>query len=189
MALAGGLLLLVVIIGVVVESEPTASPTEAAAVPSEKSSEDPPQEPEATQSEAAPTQSATEEILTAENNADLAALLAVSDPGGAAVEAFAAKYRGRVIEFDGNIAFMANYGDYETRYDLLIGAGDFSETTMTGPNFQFRDVNISYDLHLRGSNIPDAIGRGDNLHIVAEVVEYNSTQQLFFLEPISTELR
>ncbi len=195
-ALAAAVMVLVVIVGVVTERqgggstpEPSASPTEAAVVPSGKPSEDSPQEPEATESEAAPRQSATEEILTAGNNEDLAALLTVSDPGGAAVAAFAAHYQGRVISFDGNIAYMANHGDYETRYDILIGAGDFSETTMTGPNFQFRDVNTTYDLHLKGSNVPDFIGRGDNLRVVAEVVDYDSNSQLFFLEPVSTEVR
>ncbi len=195
-ALAAAVILLVVIIGVISgkqggggTSEQTASPTEAGAMPSEEPSEDSAQAPEATDSEAAPTQSATEEILTAENNEDLAALLTVTDPGGAAVAAFARKYQGRVIEFDGNIAAMANHGGYETRYDILIGAGDFSETTMTGPNFQFRDVNTTYDLHLTGSNVPDFIGPGDNLHIVAEIVEYNSMSQLFFLEPVSTEVK
>ncbi|MGY1808008.1 DUF4839 domain-containing protein [Blastococcus sp. SYSU D00669] len=198
LALAVGVVLLVVIIviGVVTEnqseggtSELAASPTQAEAAPSERLSADSTQEPQAIESEAAPTQSATEEILTAENNEELAALLEVSDPGGAAVAAFASKYQGRTIEFDGNIASMLNHGEYETRYDILVGAGDFSETAMTGPYFQFRDVNITNDLHLTGSNIPDFIGRGDNLHIIARVVEYDSNSQLFLLEPISTEVR
>ena len=128
-------------------------------------------------------------MLTAENNADLAALLALTDPADSTVPAFAATYQGANIEFDGNIANMMNSGGYTTRYDILIMAGDYSETTWIGPNFKFADVNITYDLHLEGPNIPDTIGVGDNLHIVARVVEYNSTQELFFLEPISTSVR
>jgi hypothetical protein len=84
---------------------------------------------------------------------------------------------------------MNNHGDYKTRYDILVGAGDYSNSSASGPNFQFKNVNTTYDLHLTGSNIPDTIGVGDNLHIVAQVEDYNTTQQLFFLKPISTEVR
>jgi hypothetical protein len=188
---AAALVLLGILVGVVVgmqgsggPSQPTASATEADAGTGGELA----QEPAAT-SPAVPTPSAEDEPLTVENNADLAALVAITDASVPAVGEFAAKYRGRTIEFDGNIAYMNNHGDYTTRYDILIGAGDYSETSMAGPNFQFEDVNITNDLHLTGSNIPDTIGTGDNLRIVARVVDYNSTQELFFLEPISTEVR
>ena len=83
------------------------------------------------------------------------------EPGVPLVGAFAAEYHGRTIEFDGSIAAMGNHGDCKTRYDLLVGAGDFSATTSSGPNFQFHDVNITSDLHLNGLDIPDTIGIGD----------------------------
>ena len=38
---------------------------------------------------------------------------------------------------------MNNHGDYDTRYDILIGPRDFDETYVRGPAFQFRDVNTS----------------------------------------------
>ncbi|MGY1827006.1 DUF4839 domain-containing protein [Blastococcus sp. SYSU DS0541] len=137
-----------------------------------------------------PTTSATDETLTVENNADLAALLALTQPNAPAVSEFAAKYRGRTIEFDGNIAYLNPHGSYTTRYDLLILSGDYSsEAASPGPNFQFRDVNITNDLQLTGPNVPDTIGVGNNLHIVARVGDYNSTQELFLLEPVRTEVR
>jgi hypothetical protein len=187
---AGGLLLaLVVVVGVVVGMQGGGGPSQPAASATDAEvSAEPAQEPAATRS-AAPTTPAADEILTVENNADLATLLAITQPGAPAVGEFAAKYRGRTIEFDGNIAYLNPHGSYTTRYDLLIFAGDYSETSSSGPNFQFQDVNITNDLHLTGSNVPDTIGTGNNLHIVAKVGDYNSVQELFFLEPISTRVR
>ncbi|ART75166.1 hypothetical protein B4U37_03515 [Sutcliffiella horikoshii] len=135
------------------------------------------------------TEESNEEILTVENNKDLAALLAVKNENDPTVGEFAKKYAGRTIEFDGNIAHMMPHGSYKTRYDILIFAGDYSETTFSGPNFKFEDVNIINDLNLTGSNIPDTIGMGQNLHITAVVEEYDENSGLFFLEPISTEIR
>lgn len=40
-----------------------------------------------------------------------------------------------------------------------------------------------------GSNIPDTIREGDNLHIVAKVAGYNTGEDLLLLDPISTEMR
>lgn len=127
-------------------------------------------------------------ILTVKNNEDLAAVLAVKDEYDPIVGEFAKKYVGRIIEFDGNIANMMQHEDYTTRYDILIYAGDYSETTFSGPSFKFENVNVS-DLKLTGSEIPENIGAGQNLHITAEVEEYNETSGLFFLNPISSEIR
>jgi hypothetical protein len=128
-------------------------------------------------------------ILTVKNNADLAAVLAVKNETDPIVGEFAKKYAGKTIEFDGNIADMMPHGNYKTRYDILIYPGDYSETTAIGPSFQFKDVNVVYDLKLTGSNIPETIGRGQNLHITAVVEEYNENNGLFILKPISTEIR
>ena len=129
-----------------------------------------------------------EEILTIENCPDLTTLLSLKDPFDPFVKEFASKYKGCIIEFDGNIAFMSNHDGYKTRYDILIYAGDYSETSASGPSFQFNDVNM-FDLNLIGDNIPDYIGTGNNLHIVAEVGKYNENSGLFELDPISTEVR
>lgn len=127
-------------------------------------------------------------ILTVKNNEDLAAVLAVKDENDPIIGEFAKKYAGRTIEFDGNIADMMQHKDYTTRYDIVIYAGDYSETTFSGPSFKFKNVNIS-DLKLTGAEIQENIGAGQNLHITAEVEEYNETSGLFFLNPISTEMR
>ena len=128
-------------------------------------------------------------ILTVETSADLAALLAGSDSDYELIEGFAAKYLGRTIEFDANIAAMSNHGDFATRYDILVLAGDYSETSATGPYFQFQDVDPTLDLGLTGSNLPDSIGQGTNLHVVARVGLYDRDSGLFYLEAISTRVR
>jgi hypothetical protein len=71
----------------------------------------------------------------------------------------------------------------------LILAGDYSEDSASGPYFQFVDVNIVWDLNLTGDNIPDSIGAGDNLHILAAVEDFNESNGLFHLKPIETVFR
>jgi len=57
-----------------------------------------------------------------------------------------------------------------------------------GPAFRFEDVNV-LDLNLTGANKHDHVGAGDRLHIDAEVGQFNPDQCIFFLEPVSTEVR
>ena len=134
------------------------------------------------------SESDAEQILTAENSKEFAALLAVSDSCDKSIEPFAAKYRVRTIEFDGSIAAMAKHDSYETRYDILVSPGDEGPESVRGLAFKFEDVNV-LDLHLTGANIPDAVGPGDLVHVVAPVDDYNPKQCLFFLKPVSTEIR
>jgi hypothetical protein len=100
--------------------------------------------------EAETSTSESNEVLTLDNNADLASLLTGSD------------------------------SDWD--------AGDYRGVGGVGPNFQFRDVN-TLDLNLRGASVPDSVGTDDNLHIVAVLTEYEERSNLFFLEPVSTEVR
>jgi hypothetical protein len=142
--------------------------------------------------EAGSTEPDTGGPLTVENSPDLAALLAGPDCGDDAIARFAIEYAGRTITFDGHISNMQNHGDYDTRYDILLNTGDFSETTLAGiqngPSFKFEDVNIT-DLNLTGPNIPEFIGMGDNLTIAASVEEWNADTCILFLDPVSTEVR
>ena len=126
--------------------------------------------------------------ITVDNNEEFRALIESPEPDNATVEQFVSKYKGRTIEFDGNVADVAPYKSYKTRFDFLIYAGDYSTTSAHDPNFKFADVAY-HDLNLTGNNIPDSIGTGQNLHIVAEILEYNSTQAVLFLEPVTTSVR
>ena len=126
--------------------------------------------------------------ITVDNNEEFRALIENPQPDNATIEQFVSKYKGRTIEFDGNAANVAPYNSYKTRFDFLIYAGDYNPNSAHGPNFKFSDVAY-YDLHLTGANIPDSIGTGQNLHIVAEILEYNSTKELFYLKPVTTSVR
>ena len=128
------------------------------------------------------------EVLTPANNPELAAVLAETNNCSDSISQFASKYQGRTIEFDGNIAAFGNHEDHDTRYDILVAPGDFSETSQVGPTFQFRNVGI-LDLHLTGSNIPDNVGQGMNLHVKATVGDYEDASCLFLLDPVSTQVR
>jgi hypothetical protein len=145
-------------------------------------------EPEATPSETAPT--TTEETapaepravatLTPQNSNDLAALLVGSDCDEKVV-AFAKKYAGQTIAFNGSILDIAPHGSYKTRYDILIGPG--GPNTAKGPNFQFRDVG-TFELNLEDG--PQYVKKGDKFRFIAEVGEFNPVRCLFFLEPVKT---
>ena len=126
--------------------------------------------------------------ITVDNNEEFRALIESPEPDNATIEQFVSKYKGRTIEFDGNAADVGAHNSYKTRFDFLIHAGDYNPNSTHGPNFKFSDVAY-YDLHLTGANIPDSIGTGQNLHIVAEILEYNSTQELFYLKPVTTSAR
>lgn len=167
---------------------PSETPSENTPTPSEGPSE----EPTATQAEAMPPTlteppaSTGDETLTVDNNPDLKRLLTTGQDDDLS-QAFSKAYEGRKIEFDGNVANTMPHGDYDTRFDFLVFAGDFSETVANpGPSFQYRDVNF-YDLNLRGGG--SSVGTGDNLHIVAEVGAFEVRTGLFLLEPVATRLR
>lgn len=125
--------------------------------------------------------------ITVDNNSEFAALLQAVDSDGPSVEAFAQKYEGRTVEFDGCIEYLNNHDDYQTRYDYLIGAGDYSPDHSRGPNFQFNNVGIG-DMHWTGDT-PDSVGIGQNLHIVARLGEYNPDNGLYQLDPVETSVR
>lgn len=145
---------------------------------------------ETPQPSATPTSDAQAEpaVVTAANSPELAALLQLTENCDPSIDAFAKQYEGRTIAFDGSILKMNNHGSYATRYDMLIGAGDYSTTSSRGPSFQFEDVNTTFDMHYKG-DVPDTIGEGTNLGVTATVVEYNPTQCLFRLEPVETVVR
>ncbi|GAA2643789.1 hypothetical protein GCM10010425_59130 [Streptomyces spororaveus] len=180
----GGLVILAIVIGVAAALEdgggkkdeankPTVAPASA--------------EPSAT---SAPTaaRSAAGEVITPENNPEFAALLKTPDSCDSANLDFATKYKGKTVAFDGSIVHMAPHGDDDTRYDFLLGPGDKGPNTGIGPAFKYDDVNI-LDLKLTGRNTPATVRAGDTFRFVAEVGEFNAKQCLFFLDPVSTEIR
>ncbi|MET7858199.1 DUF4839 domain-containing protein [Streptomyces sp. NPDC005318] len=137
----------------------------------------------------APTaaESAATEVITPQNNPEFAALLKADSCDDANLD-FATRHEGQTVAFNGSIVNMAPHGDYDTRYDFLLGPGDKGPNTTVGPAFKYEDVNI-FDLKLTGKKIPAAVGAGDKFRFVAEVGEFKADQCILFLNPVSTEVR
>lgn len=126
--------------------------------------------------------------MTADTDADLAAILQTGDYCSPAIQDFATEYSGRTLTFDASIGTLGPHGDAASRYDILVGAGDFSTTAGKGPAFQFRDVNTTSDLHFAG-DVPETIGVGTELVVTAQIDRYEPTSCLFLLTPVETVVR
>ncbi|MGO0578317.1 DUF4839 domain-containing protein [Ornithinimicrobium panacihumi] len=122
--------------------------------------------------------------LTAASDEEFAKVLAETDYCSDSIMSFAETNAGRTIEFDGSVGDIMNEGSATTRYRILINAGPFSESEAPGPAFQFRDVNMN-DLNMSGE-VPDALRKGQELHIVAEIDTFEESSCLLLLDPIST---
>lgn len=163
------------------ETEPSPDATPSTPAPSEAS-------PIATaQAPDSPTPTPEPETITVDNNPEFAELLQASSSDVPRITVFAEKYAGRLIEFDGNVAYMTNYRTYKTRYDILITDGDYDPDSSKGPDFKFENVNPSYSLHFTNPDHSGTIGIGTNLRIVAEVGSYKDP--LFQLKPVATTFR
>jgi len=146
------------------------------------------EKPSATPTPAPTTaESAAPDVITPQNNPEFAALLKMDYCDSANLD-FATKYAGKTVAFDGSIVNMVHHGSYATRYDILLGPGDKGPNTTVGPAFKYENVNV-FDLKLTGKKIPATLRAGDKFHFVAKVGEFNATQCLFFLDPVSTETR
>lgn len=149
---------------------------------SEKSnkSESKAEESDTKSNESSKSESKTEGNLTIDNCPELAEILNNKAEIDESYSAFASKYEGKVIEFDGRIDNCQNHGSYTTRFDYLVSAGDYDPDHQIGPTFKFEDVSY-YDLN---TNL-DTVSVGLNVHIVAKVENFDSNSGLFFLEPVS----
>lgn len=131
------------------------------------------------------TNEAPEENLTPENNEDLAAVLSATNELDPIYSEFAEKYKNQLVEFDACITYLANHGDSDTRYDLLLSAGDYVDenTVNPGPIFKFEDVN-TYGMGIEDLYLPDYISIGSNVHVVAEIQSFSEDEGVFFLNPV-----
>lgn len=133
--------------------------------------------------EAAQPASEQDTVLTTANCPDLATLLSSSDMDASW---FVSKYAGKTIEFDGNIAYLAPHANYNTRWDVLINAGDYDPNHAQGPEMQYENVN-TFDMGFDDSL--DEIRTGTNVHIKAIVKDYNASTCLLHLDPVSMSAR
>ena len=122
--------------------------------------------------------------LTVDNCPELAEILSNKAEIDDSYSAFAAKYKGRIIEFDGRIDYCTKHKNYNTRFDYLVSAGDYDPNHQIGPSFKFENVNNSN----LNTNL-DTVGVGLNVRIVAKVVNFDSNSGLFYLDPVSVKGR
>lgn len=148
--------------------------------------EDDPSQPTESEVSSSTEELTTEPVenLTVENCPDLAAMLSNKAEIDDSYSTFAAKYRGRIMEFDGRIDYCMKHGDYNTRFDYLMSAGNYDPDNQIGPSFKFEDVNY-YDLNTD----LDIVSVGLNVRIVAEVISFDSNSGLFYLAPVSVTAR
>jgi hypothetical protein len=135
-----------------------------------------------------PSPVATSAAVAADRDAEFEALLNLGDYCDPAIALFADEHEDQIVTFDGHIAALNNHGSSTTRYDILLGSGDFSPTTASGPAFQYRDVNTISDLNY-SARTNDSVGVGTNLRLTARVGDSEPESCLFQLEPIETTFR
>lgn len=133
--------------------------------------------------EAAQPASEQDTVLTTANCPDLATLLSSSNMDASW---FVSKYAGKTIEFDGNIAYLAPHANYNTRWDVLINAGDYDPNHAQGPEMQYENVNA---LDMGFDDSLDEIRTGTNVHVKAIVKDYNASTCLLHLDPVSMSAR
>ncbi len=127
-------------------------------------------------------------IITISNNSDFKKLLELKDPSDSFIGTFASKYEGQTVEFDGCILAMNNHGDFKTRYDILIGSGEFDENSTSGPAFRLTDV-AAYSMKLDTMYVEEVLSVGTNIHIVAKLEKYNDFTTIYELDVVSVAVR
>ena len=130
------------------------------------------------------------ESITIENNEDFATVLKATDEFDSSYGIFAENNAGKIIEFDACITNVMNHGDYDTRYDILLSAGDYVDenTANPGPIFKFTDVNTS-NLGIHDLYLPPYISTGNNIHVIAKIDKFDEAHGVFLLKPISVTER
>ena len=83
---------------------------------------------------------------------------------------------------------MQYHKNYKTRYDILLGCGNYDASKALGPNFHLTNVNAA-DMQLNTLYPEEIIYVGKNVHIVAKVINYNPNTTLFELDIISVTVR
>lgn len=127
-------------------------------------------------------------ILTIDNCPELANILTNNHVSNQEYIEFFNKYEDRIIEFDGNVSYIAPFEDYETRYDLLISYGNFDANHQIGPTFKIENVN-SFDLGLSAYRLIDELPIGANIHIKSKLTLFDSNTSIFYLKPIDFNRR
>ena len=138
--------------------------------------------------EAAPDdQSAVDadEVLTADNNEELAAIINSEYVDPEKQEAFAEKYKGKIIEFDCIVFSIERYENYNTRFNYVLVPGTDADD-IRASMFLLENVGY-YDFKLDKDNRPDSVDWGSLLHMQAEV--RGSEDIYILLKPVKTTFK
>lgn len=84
------------------------------------------------------------------------------------------------VEFDASIDFMDLREGYDTRCELGLSSGDYSETEWNGPFIKVKDISI-YDLN--------GLSKGSNVRIKATIDEYDLDKCWLVIDIIEIESR
>lgn len=126
-------------------------------------------------------------VITAKNSPEFEALLS-GDECAKGSAAFAKAHEGDKILFDGSVVNIAPHGNFDTRFDYLLGPGDDGPNTTQGAILRYEDVNY-YDFGLTGKNQPDSLEVGGLFRFTAILDGYNPQTCIFALSPVETEAR
>lgn len=129
------------------------------------------------------TTAPNEEALNVENCSQLKTILNIDSTDDDAIIAFAEKYKGYKMEFDGYVDSVSPSNDSGTMYNFVIRSGD--PGTYVGPMFYIRNHSME-SMNVTGEKV---LHDGDKVHIVLEIGFYNEMTQAFWVYPIETTLR
>lgn len=126
----------------------------------------------------------TEEIITAENNADFADLLSMTYLDPEKQQAFVSKYKGRIIEFDCVVAVLdmdPNGSKWVASYVFCPGE-DFEH--MTSAMFVLENVTF-HAFHWDDATRPSNLYQGSKIRLQARV-KTGSDEMFIYIEPTKT---
>ena len=86
----------------------------------------------------------------------------------------------QVVKFDANIVFINPREGYDTRSEMLIYPGDYSETEVTGPAMKVKDI-ADYDIA--------GLKEKDSVQIIGTIWGYDEDRSYVDLHIESIELR
>lgn len=91
-------------------------------------------------------------------------------------------YGSRVIEFDASIDFVNRREGYDTRYELGLSTGDYSETEFNGPFIKEKDICMT--------DLTDGMIFGKcNVRVKAAIDEYDKEKGWLLIDILEIEAR
>lgn len=121
-------------------------------------------------------------ILTAANSEELRAVLRTKDNADPKIVAFAQKYDGRTIEFDGFTWDWVNREGFDTIYSTNIYVGDVKKNANSQVGPTFRVERYQWPNFVPGLNKM-------NVHVKATVDGWDDDKSFFLITPTSLEAR